>query len=189
MNFNLHGDMVPSSVSVVATDEMLEVARIPTCVMPHGSRLNAQGTKHYSACMMDDELVEIDTRTLAVSRISCSEGQGAWDDRPDDGIGERPRHADARHGRPRHGAAQARQRVVLADLGAALARRPAGVRGVQQGQRDRGDRRRARGRSPGVFRRATASTTSRSRTTAGCWSRRTSGASRSRCSTRRPGRS
>ena len=68
MNFNLHGDMVPSSVSVVATDEMLEVARIPTCVMPHGSRLNAQGTKHYSACMMDDELVEIDTRTLAVSR-------------------------------------------------------------------------------------------------------------------------
>ena len=68
VNFNLHGDMVPSSVSVVATDEMLEVARIPTCVMPHGSRLNPQGTKHYSACMMDDELVEIDTRSLAVSR-------------------------------------------------------------------------------------------------------------------------
>ena len=68
VNFNLHGDMVPSSVSVVATDEMLEVARIPTCVMPHGSRLNARGTRHYSACMMDDELVEIDTRKLAVSR-------------------------------------------------------------------------------------------------------------------------
>jgi len=68
VNFNLHGDMVPSSVSVVATDEMLEVARIPTCVMPHGSRLNAQGTRHYSACMMDDLLVEIDTRALAVSR-------------------------------------------------------------------------------------------------------------------------
>ena len=68
VNFNLHGDMVPSSVSVVATDEMLEVARIQTCVMPHGSRLNARGTKHYSACMMDDELVEIDTRSLAVSR-------------------------------------------------------------------------------------------------------------------------
>jgi DNA-binding beta-propeller fold protein YncE len=68
VNFNLHGDMVPSSVSVVATDPMLEVARIPTCVMPHGSRLNPQGTKHYSACMMDDMLVEIDTRTLKVSR-------------------------------------------------------------------------------------------------------------------------
>ena len=68
VNFNLHGDMVPSSVSVVATDEMLEITRIPTCVMPHGSRLNAQGTRHYSACMMDDLLVEIDTRKLEVAR-------------------------------------------------------------------------------------------------------------------------
>ena len=68
VNFNLHGDMVPSSVSVVATEPMLEVARISTCTMPHGSRLNADGTKHYSACMMDDLLVEIDTATLKVSR-------------------------------------------------------------------------------------------------------------------------
>ena len=68
VNFNLHGDMVPSSVSVVATGEMIEVARIPTCTMPHGSRLNPQGTKQYSVCMMDDMLVEIDTRTLRVSR-------------------------------------------------------------------------------------------------------------------------
>jgi DNA-binding beta-propeller fold protein YncE len=68
VNFNLYGDMVPSSVSVVATDEMVEVARITTCIMPHGSRLNPQGTKHYSACMMDDMLVEIDTRKLAVTR-------------------------------------------------------------------------------------------------------------------------
>lgn len=68
VNFNLHGDMVPSSVSVVATESMIEVARIPTCTMPHGSRLNAQGTKQYSACMMDDILVEIDTRTLKASR-------------------------------------------------------------------------------------------------------------------------
>ncbi|HKP46729.1 MAG TPA: hypothetical protein VJT50_09025 [Pyrinomonadaceae bacterium] len=67
-NFNLHGDPVPSSVSVVATGPMMEVARIPTCVMPHGSRLNPQGTKHYSVCMMDDLLVEIDTQTLKVSR-------------------------------------------------------------------------------------------------------------------------
>ena len=43
VNFNLHGDRVPSSVSVVATDGMLEVARIPTCLMPHGSRINAAG--------------------------------------------------------------------------------------------------------------------------------------------------
>ena len=68
VNFNLHGDMVPSSVSVVATEPMLEVTRIRTCAMPHGSRLNPQGTKHYSACMMDDMLVEIDTQTLKASR-------------------------------------------------------------------------------------------------------------------------
>jgi DNA-binding beta-propeller fold protein YncE len=68
VNFNLHGDMVPSSVSVVSTATMTEVARIPTCTMPHGSRLNPQGTKQYSACMMDDVLVEIDTRNLKVAR-------------------------------------------------------------------------------------------------------------------------
>ena len=68
VNFNLHGDMVPSSVSVVSTPTMTEVARIQTCTMPHGSRLNAQGTKQYSACMMDDMLVEIDTRTFKVIR-------------------------------------------------------------------------------------------------------------------------
>jgi DNA-binding beta-propeller fold protein YncE len=67
-NANFHGDMVPSSISVVATDQMIEVKRIPTCTMPHGSRLNRDGTKHYSACMMDDMLVEIDTRKFAVDR-------------------------------------------------------------------------------------------------------------------------
>jgi DNA-binding beta-propeller fold protein YncE len=68
VNFNLHGDMAPSSVSVVSTQTMTEIARIPTCTMPHGSRLNSQGTKQYSACMMDDMLVEIDTRTLKATR-------------------------------------------------------------------------------------------------------------------------
>lgn len=68
VNFNLHGDMVPSSVSVVATGPMIEVKRIQTCTMPHGSRLTASGARQYSACMMDDLLVEIDANTLAVSR-------------------------------------------------------------------------------------------------------------------------
>jgi DNA-binding beta-propeller fold protein YncE len=67
-NANFHGDMVPSSISVVATDQMIEVKRIPTCTMPHGSRLNHAGTKHYSACMMDDMLVEIDTKKFVVDR-------------------------------------------------------------------------------------------------------------------------
>ena len=67
-NANFHGDMVPSSISVVATGALLEVKRITTCTMPHGSRLSPDGTKHYSACMMDDMLAEIDTQKFAVSR-------------------------------------------------------------------------------------------------------------------------
>lgn len=67
-NFNLHGDMVPSTVSVVDTESMEEIARITTCAMPHGSRLSEDGRRHYSVCMMDDQLVEIDTRRLAVRR-------------------------------------------------------------------------------------------------------------------------
>lgn len=68
VNFNLHGEMVPSDMSIVAADEMVEVARVPTCTMPHGSRINVQGSKQYSGCMMDDLAVEIDTRTFGVSR-------------------------------------------------------------------------------------------------------------------------
>lgn len=68
VNFNLHGDMKPSSVSIVATDEMQEIARVATCTMPHGSRINPEGTRQYSACMMNDLLVEIDASTLRASR-------------------------------------------------------------------------------------------------------------------------
>ena len=68
VNFNLHGEMEPSDVSVVATGEMVEIARIKTCTMPHGSRVTADGSKHYSVCMMDEMLVEIDTRTLKIAR-------------------------------------------------------------------------------------------------------------------------
>jgi DNA-binding beta-propeller fold protein YncE len=68
VNFNLHGDMVPSSVSVVDTAQMLEVARIPTCVMPHGSRVSQDGRWQYSGCMMDDLLVQIDAERMKVAR-------------------------------------------------------------------------------------------------------------------------
>jgi DNA-binding beta-propeller fold protein YncE len=68
VNFNLHGDMVPSDVSIVRTDSLQEIARIPTCTMPHGSRINRAGTRHYSVCMMDDMLVEIDLDGLQVAR-------------------------------------------------------------------------------------------------------------------------
>ena len=68
VNFNLHGEMVPSSVSVVYTPTHIEVARTETCTMPHGSRVDPSGLRQYSTCMMDDQLVEVDTRTFAVAR-------------------------------------------------------------------------------------------------------------------------
>jgi len=75
-NFNLHGDMVPSSVSVVYTPTATEMTRIVTCVMPHGSRIAPSGAFQYSTCMMDDQLVEIDTRTFEVSRrFSLAKGK------------------------------------------------------------------------------------------------------------------
>lgn len=75
-NFNLHGDMVPSSQSVIYTPTMTEVARVVTCTMPHGSRIDPSGKFHYSGCMMDDQLVEIDTRTFKVSRrFSLAKGK------------------------------------------------------------------------------------------------------------------
>lgn len=75
-NFNLHGDMVPSSMSVVYTPTGTETARIVTCVMPHGSRIDPAGAFQYSGCMMDDQLVEIDTRSFKVSRrFSLAKGK------------------------------------------------------------------------------------------------------------------
>lgn len=75
-NFNLHGDMVPSSISMVYTPTMTEIAHIVTCTMPHGSRISPDGKNHYSGCMMDDQLVEIDIARKAVSRrFSVAKGK------------------------------------------------------------------------------------------------------------------
>lgn len=68
VNFNLHGDPVPSSVSAVFLPMMREVARIQTCVRPHGSRVNHAGTLAYSVCVADDQLVEVSVERLAVRR-------------------------------------------------------------------------------------------------------------------------
>ena len=68
VNFNLHGKMEPSSVSVVDPEMMIEVARTTTGIMPHGSRLTPDGLKHYSAAMMSGELFEIDALTFEVTR-------------------------------------------------------------------------------------------------------------------------
>jgi DNA-binding beta-propeller fold protein YncE len=101
VNFNLHGDMVTSDVSVVAADEMVEIARIPTCTMPHGSRMTADGTKHYSVCMMDEALVEIDAQTLGVSRwffLTGGKEMGMTGAPPARGSGEHAGHDMGGHG-------------------------------------------------------------------------------------------
>jgi len=67
-NFDLHGEMVPGTVSVVETGSMTEVARIEIGVMPHGSRLSARGDRLYGVAMMSNELVETDAWTFTVRR-------------------------------------------------------------------------------------------------------------------------
>ncbi len=68
VNFNLYGAMVPSTMSVVYTPDVVEVDQIELCTMPHGVRTHATGYFVFTVCMMDDQLVEVDTRTFQVSR-------------------------------------------------------------------------------------------------------------------------
>jgi hypothetical protein len=68
--------MVPSTMSVIYTPTLTEIARVITCVMPHGSRFDPTGAFQYSGCMMDDQLVEIDARRFEVSRrFSLAKGR------------------------------------------------------------------------------------------------------------------
>lgn len=68
VNSNFYGDHVPSTVSVVDTEDMYEIEQVTTCTMPHGSRMSPDGMHNYSACMMDDQLVEMSTFSLEVTR-------------------------------------------------------------------------------------------------------------------------
>ncbi len=68
VNSDFYGDHVPSTISVVETGTMTEVASIATGVMPHGGRLSADGRRFYSVNMMDDELVEVDALRFEVAR-------------------------------------------------------------------------------------------------------------------------
>lgn len=68
VNFDLHGRMLPSTVSIVDPDAMVEVGRTTTGAMPHGSRLSPDGRMHYSCAMMSGELYEIDATTFRVTR-------------------------------------------------------------------------------------------------------------------------
>ncbi|HET8865093.1 MAG TPA: YncE family protein [Gracilimonas sp.] len=68
VNFNLHGDMEPSTLSVVDAETMMRVADIPVGIMPHGTRVSPSGNFAYHVSMMTDELYEVDARTLEVTR-------------------------------------------------------------------------------------------------------------------------
>jgi len=69
VNFNLHGghDEI-GTVSIVDPDEMIEIDRVETGIMPHGSRLLNNGLKHYSVAMMSGKLYEIDAMTMELKR-------------------------------------------------------------------------------------------------------------------------
>ncbi len=68
VNFNLHGEMEPSTVSVVDPESMTVIDEVATGIMPHGSRISPDGRKQYHVSMMTDELIEVDTENLEVSR-------------------------------------------------------------------------------------------------------------------------
>ena len=69
VNFNLHGTMAPSNVSVVDPETMTEITKITTGSMPHGSRISPDGLYQYSVAMMSGELFEIDALGLKVNRV------------------------------------------------------------------------------------------------------------------------
>ncbi len=118
-NFNLFGDMVPSSVSVVYTPAMEEVARIPTCLMPHGMRVARDGSRAWMTCMMDDKLVEMDPGNYGITRVlSVKTGERARDEYIEchDARGEGPR---ARYHVPRCSRVRD-QRQLCAHVGAAV---------------------------------------------------------------------
>jgi len=102
VNFNLHGDPVPSSVSVVDANMLQEVARISTCVMPHGSRVSRNGLHQYSACMMDDELVDVDAERMKVARTfrvtkGSEQGFAGVMPRGDNGLSSAQNHDPVKH--------------------------------------------------------------------------------------------
>lgn len=68
VNADFFGDHEPSTISVVETSTMTEVAQIPTGTMPHGARLSRDGRFFYSVNMMDDDLVEVDALRFEVRR-------------------------------------------------------------------------------------------------------------------------
>ena len=101
VNFDLHGEMKPSTISVVETSSMLEVAQIEVGIMPHSSRLNRAGDRQYSVMMMTDELVELDAfrfrvlRRLDLSANDAMTGMDVADEHADHDMGAMPATEEA----------------------------------------------------------------------------------------------
>jgi DNA-binding beta-propeller fold protein YncE len=79
VNSNFYGDPEPGTISIIDLASMIEIERTETCTMPHGSRFSPDGLRHYSTCMLDDMLVELDVATLDVARrldLSPPSGSG-----------------------------------------------------------------------------------------------------------------
>ena len=75
-NSDFHGDRGHlNSVSVLYTPDMTQLTQVPVCDMPHGSKYNHAGTAVYIACMMSDELVEMDPSSFGIRRrVSLGSG-------------------------------------------------------------------------------------------------------------------
>lgn len=95
VNFNLHGDMEPSDLSIVYAPTLTEIARIESCLMPHGSRSNAAGTRHYHVCMHSDQLVALEVPAFRIAhRYSLAPGREGLLDVDDAGAAHHaPGHA------------------------------------------------------------------------------------------------
>lgn len=75
VNFNLHGDPVASTVSVIHTETMTQLAQTPACVRPHGSRVGPEGRRVYIACVGGDQLLALDAGSFeVVERFSVAPG-------------------------------------------------------------------------------------------------------------------
>lgn len=79
VNSDFYGEHKPSTISVVETASMTEVAQIDTGAMPHGSRLTKNGKLLYSVNMMDDELVEVDALRFSIKRRLDLSAEAATD--------------------------------------------------------------------------------------------------------------
>jgi YVTN family beta-propeller protein len=68
-NSDFYGDHPRANVvSVIYTPQMVPLATLAACDMPHGVKVNHAGTRVYVSCMNSDEILEIDRARLAIAR-------------------------------------------------------------------------------------------------------------------------